>query len=92
MTAPLFNTALLPGGGRSTHAPAMAVYQDRQYIAVKGATNNKIYIKSRTGSTSFADSSWTVLTGLTSTSPALISYNNRLYLFVKGRTSNQIYY
>jgi hypothetical protein len=87
-----FTDDRIPGGGKSTHAPAMAVYQGRQYIAVKGATTNNVYIKSGTGGTSFADSSWTQLTGQTSTSPALISYNNRLYLFVKGHTSDEIYY
>jgi hypothetical protein len=87
-----FSAGTIPGGGTSSDAPAMAVFQNKQYLAVKGTADNHIYIKSRTGRTSFADSSWTQLTGLTSASPALISFNNRLYLFVKGYADAQIYY
>ena len=70
------------GGGSSTHAPAMTVYQNKQYIAAKGNTDNSIYLKNRSGMSSFADVSWTqVAAGSTTASPALTAYNNRLYLF-----------
>jgi hypothetical protein len=70
------------GGGSSTHAPAMTVYQNKQYLAAKGNTDNNIYLKSRSGMSPFADVSWTqVATGSTTASPALTTYNNRLYLF-----------
>jgi len=83
----VFTAYDLPGGGSSTHAPAMAVFQNRQYLAVKGSTNNNIYIKSRTGRLGYASSSWTQVPGTTDSSPSLISYNNRLYLFVKNGTT-----
>ena len=84
--------SLVPGGGSSSHSPAVAVLQDRQYIALKGATGNNIYVKSRARGGSFADSLWTQVPGTTSSSPALCTFNNRLYLFVKGGSGNVIYY
>jgi hypothetical protein len=86
----LFDTGLLPGGGSSSHAPAMAVFQNRQYIAVKASASNSIFIKSRDINGVFTG--WTQVAGLTSTSPALVSYNDRLYLFVKGAASSSVYY
>jgi YD repeat-containing protein len=86
----LFDTALLPGGGSSSHAPAMAVFQNRQYMAVKAAANNNIYIKSRDNAGVF--SAWTQMTGATSTSPALATFNDQLYLFVKGAANRKIFY
>jgi hypothetical protein len=77
-------------GGSSTHAPAMAVFNNKQYFSVKGATNNNIYIQSKTGMGNY--SGWTTTPGQTTVSPALVVFNNRLYLFVKGATNNNIYY
>jgi hypothetical protein len=87
-----FSAGAIGGGGTSSHAPTVALYQNKLYMAVKGAASNRIYIKSRTGRLGWEGTSWTLLTGLTSTSPALISYNNRLYLFVKGSSDALIYY
>lgn len=78
----------LPGG--TSHAPAVAVFNNRQYMAVKGATSNAIYVNSR--SQRFDWGTWTGISGGTSCSPALAVYNNKLYMAVKGATSNAIYY
>jgi YD repeat-containing protein len=86
----LFDTSLLPGGGSSSHAPAMAVFQNKQYLAVKAAANNNILIKSRDINGEFTG--WTQVAGMTSTSPALVSYNDRLYLFAKGAASSSVFY
>ena len=80
------------GGGSSSHAPALAVYQGRQYLAIKGATSSSLSIKSRARDGSFGDSNWTQVPGGTSSSPALCVFNNRLYLFVKGGSGAGLYY
>lgn len=77
-------------GGSSSHAPAMAVFNNKQYFAVKGATNNNIYIQYKTGMGDY--SGWATTPGQTAVSPALVVFNNLLYLFVKGATNNNIYY
>jgi hypothetical protein len=82
------NWETLPGG--TSHAPAVAVFNNRQYMAVKGATSNAIYVNSR--SQRFNWGTWTNISGGTSCSPALAVFNNRLYMAVKGATSNAIYY
>jgi len=38
-------TGLSPIGGASTEAPAMAVFMDHLYMAAKGTSNNKIYVR-----------------------------------------------
>ena len=84
--------SLLPGGGSSSHSPAIAVFQNRQYIAIKGAATSNIYVKSRARGGSFADTTWTQVPGTSPTGPALCVFNNRLYLFVKGGSSNSLFY
>ena len=86
------DVSAVAGGGASSHAPATAVYRDRQYIAIKGETDPGIYIKSRARDGSFADSSWTQVPGNTSSSPALCVFNDRLYLFVKATSGNGLFY
>ncbi len=68
--------------GRTSHPPAVAVFNNKQYIAVKGASNNNIYIRSKDGTAAWTD--WSAISGATDASPALVVYNNRLYLFVRG--------
>ncbi|MEM3426583.1 MAG: C10 family peptidase [Thermoproteota archaeon] len=75
--------------GASTHAPAMAVFNNRQYFAVKGSSGNSIYVASKGGTGIWSE--WVQIPGQTDTSPVLVSYNNRLYLFVHGLDGN-IYY
>ena len=82
----------LPGGGSSSHSPGLAVYLDNQMLAVKGATNSNILIKSRLRDGSFSDSTWTQVPGTTSAGPALCVFNNRLYLFVKAGTGSGVFY
>ena len=76
--------------GSSTHAPAMVVFKNRQYIVVKGATNNSIYINSKDSMGQWTG--WTAISGQTSLTPAIVVFNDRLYFFVKGATNNNIYY
>lgn len=76
--------------GATSHAPAMAEFNDKLYMVVKGATNNNLYISSLDSSDTW--SSWSPLGGQTTLSPALVAFNNKLYLFVKGATNNNIYY
>jgi hypothetical protein len=85
-----FTADPIQGGGRSSHAPAVAVYRNRQYLAVKGVANNNIYIRSKDCNGNLTG--WTQVAGLTSTSPSLMAYNNRLYLFVKGAAATKVYY
>lgn len=82
------NLSWIPNGA-STHAPAMAVFNNRQYFAVKASSGNGIYIASTDGRGNW--SNWTQIPGSTDTSPVLVTYNNRLYLFVRG-LDGAIYY
>jgi hypothetical protein len=69
----------------------MAVFNGRQYMFVKGATNNNIYYRSMDNAGAW--SGWsTMATGGTGTSPALVVFKNKLYIFVKGATNDVIYY
>lgn len=68
------------------------MFNDRQYIAIKGAASSSIYIKSRARNGTFADSGWESIPGSISASPALCVFNDHLYLFVKGSTSNGLFY
>lgn len=74
----------LPGG--TSHAPAVAVFQNRQYMAVKGRSSSAIYLNSR--SNKFDWGTWTAISGGTTCSPALAVYNDRLYMAIKGATNN----
>jgi hypothetical protein len=72
-------------GGSSSHAPSLAVFGDRQYMAVKGDTDNFIYLRYRDEQGKW--SPWTTIPGGTSSSsPALASFNGRLYVAVRGTT------
>ena len=82
----------VPGGGTSSHGAAIAVFQDRQYMAIKADGNSSIWIKSRARYRSFADSSWMQIPGGTSSSPALCVFNDRLYLFVKASSNSSLFY
>ena len=84
--------AAVGGGTSSSHSAAIAVYRDRQYIAVKAEANQTILIKSRARGGSFAESAWTQVPGGTSSSPALCAFNDRLYLFAKGGSTAAVYY
>jgi len=55
-------------------------------MAVKGSTNNYIYLRKMTNG---AWDPWETLSGITSHAPAMAEYNGRLYMSVKG-TSNKI--
>jgi hypothetical protein len=76
--------------GLSTHAPSMTVFNNRQYIAVKGSGNQNVYMISKDGMSN--RTSWTQLPNVsTDVSPLIVTYNNRLFMFLKG-TDNKIYY
>jgi len=76
-------------GGSSSHFPALTAFLNRHYLAVKGNTNNSIYLRYRNDQGIW--NSWSTLPGATSTSPALASFNNKLYLIVKGAVNNSLY-
>ena len=86
----LLETAPLPGGGSSSHAPAAAVFRNRQYLAIKAAAGTGIFIRSSDSNGS--STGWTPLAGYTSTSPSLIVFNDRLYLFIRGATTSSVFY
>ena len=75
--------------GSTSQAPGLAVFNNRLYLAVKGATNNNIYVYSMDSSGTW--SSYTQVSGGTGLAPALAAFNNRLYIAVKGATNNNIY-
>jgi hypothetical protein len=81
---------LIPLGGSSPEAPAVAVFMDREYMAIKGGgANNKIYIR-------YQDNTgirppWGTISGFTTKSPALAAFNNRLYIAVKGAMADNIW-
>ena len=64
-------------------------YLSPLFMAVKGVSNNAIYVHSMADPGSWG--SWSQLQGSTSQAPALASFNNRLYMAVKGATNNNIY-
>ena len=59
------------------------------YMAAKGATTDKIWIRGKTSTTSW--SAWTQIDGATSDAPALATFNARFYMAVKGTASNKIW-
>jgi hypothetical protein len=75
--------------GATTHAPAMAMFNTSLYMAVKGGSNNNIYVRRYYMGTW---NPWETVPGGTNVSPALVVYKHRLYLFVKGASSGVIYY
>ena len=75
--------------GSTSQAPGLAVFNNRLYLAVKGATNNNIYVYSMDSSGTW--SSYTQVSGETGLAPALAAFNNRLYLVVKGVSNNNLY-
>jgi len=76
--------------GYSSHAPSMAVFNNRQYIAVKGSSNQNVYIMSKDGMSNWTN--WTTVPNVsTDVSPLIVTYNNRLFMFLKG-IDNKIYY
>ena len=84
-TGTFSGTVPLAGGGTSNYAPSLAVFQNKQYMAVQ--SNLDILFKSRTGRQDFDSTSWTPLAGTTDRAPALVVYNNRLYLFIVYNTT-----
>lgn len=76
-------------GGSSTEVPAIAVFTGREYMAVKGAMTNKIFLRYQDSTGTWT--SWGVLPGSTSRSPALAGFNNRLYMAVKGAATNNLF-
>ncbi len=76
-------------GGSSTEVPAMAVFTGREYMAVKGAMTNKIFLRYQDSTGTWT--SWGILSGGTSKSPALAGFNNRLYMVVKGAATYNIW-
>jgi hypothetical protein len=75
------------GGSPSTSA--LAQFDNRLYLAVRGSDNN-IYLRSM--NTSGVWGPWAVLSGATSAAPALAYFNNRLHLIVKGLNDNAIWH
>lgn len=57
-------------------------------MAVKGSTNNNIYISKMSWG---GWDSWEMLSGATSHAPAMVEFKDRLYMAVKGATNNNIY-
>jgi hypothetical protein len=82
-------TGFSPIGGKSPEPPAMAEFMGRHYMAVKGASNNNIYLRFERNLGDW--SSWETISGATTKSPALVAFNNRLYMSVKGAANNNIY-
>ena len=79
----------VPIGGSSTHAPALAVFLNRQYLAAKGNTDNNIYVRYQDYHGNWAP--WETISGATSASPAMAVFNNRLYMAANGATNNHLY-
>lgn len=74
-------------GEESKESPAAAVYNNRLYIAFRGESSERLYIKYMTSSGTWS-SHFTVGDEYTEVSPALVSYNSYLYLIFKGRTGS----
>jgi hypothetical protein len=79
----LFTAGALPGGGLSANAPSLAVFNGRQYLAVRGG-GSEIFVKSRTALQNFDQNAFVQVPGSTDDSPVLVAYNNQLYLFVRA--------
>ena len=78
-----------PVYGTAKEPPALAVFNNRQYIAVKTPNGNQIYVKYQDELGNWYG--WEHISGATSASPALAVFNDRLYMAVKGGSSNNIY-
>jgi hypothetical protein len=82
-------SGLSPIGGASTEAPSITRFMDRQYMAVKGASTNNIYLRYQDSTGTWTP--WEALSGSTSKSPAIAAFINRLYMVVKGGSNNNLY-
>jgi len=78
---------MTPGASPSTSA--LAYFNDRLYLAVRGADNG-IYLRSMDMSGVWGP--WTMAPGATSAAPALAVFNNRLHLIVKDLNDNTIWH
>lgn len=58
-------------------------------MAIKGATNNNIYVRSKR--MGFDWDPWYTIDGLTSHAPSVTTFNSRFFVAVKGATNNNIY-
>jgi serine protease len=76
--------------GYTSSTPALAEFDGRLYIAVRGSSTNRIYTKSMNTSNEW-DSSWTYSSGATGASVGMTTFNSHLYQAVKGISGNQIY-
>jgi hypothetical protein len=75
--------------GSTSHRPALASFNTRQYVAVKGVQSDKIWIRSKNYLGTWG--TWSELAGSTTAAPALVVFQNRLYLFRLDATG-QYYY
>jgi hypothetical protein len=76
--------------GASTHSPTAAVFNNRLYVFVKGATSNALYY--RYMDTGGVWTGWSALPGASVYSPFPVAFNNRLYVFVRGASNTALYY
>jgi|SRR6185295_6447181 len=79
----------------SNKRPGLAVYNNKMYVAYKGADSNDLYTAyydgtSWYGNTKIADQPGGI-SPRSNEPPRAIVYNNRLYIIYKGASSNELY-
>lgn len=77
--------------GNTSHAPAVAVFKNRLYMAVKGAGDNRLYVNAMDLETWIWEG-WKEIPGESPVSPALVVFGDKLYLFYKGVSDDNIHY
>jgi hypothetical protein len=76
--------------GASTQAPFPAVFNDRLYVFVRGASSTALYYRYMDSGGTWTP--WSTLPGASTHCPTAAVFNNRLYVFVKAANSNGLYY